>query len=96
MRSVDVGTKKELFSRHDKYGVLSWNEMGTVNAADVIRVFSFDNTRMLNSPISLECLKQLIKSTENKEVQLVSPNLVTNTVACKLIEKGMAKRECIS
>ena len=92
MESAEVGTKKELFSKHKKYGVLDWEEMDEVKAEDKLRVFTFGNTRPLAMPITLKQLKQLAGRYMDKKLQLQSPNRIPNMMCTQILELGVEER----
>lgn len=84
MLSTDVGTKKQLFSQHKKYGVLEWREMDQVAAEDKLRVFTFGNTRLLSHSVSLGALRKIAAEDTKKELQLQGPNQISSNM-CRMI-----------
>ena len=85
MLSTDVGTKKQLFSQHKKYGVLEWREMDQVAAEDKLRVFTFGNTRLLPRSVSLGELRKISAEHTKKELQLQGPNRISSDMSRKIL-----------
>lgn len=85
MLSTDVGTKKQLFSQHKKYGVLEWREMDQVAAEDKLRVFTFGNTRLLPRSVSLGELRKIAAEHTKKELQLQGPNRISSDMSRKIL-----------
>lgn len=96
MQSAEIGTKKELFSKHKKYGVLEWEEIKELRAQDTLRVFSFENTRYLMHPVTHNKLTLYAEECMPKHLQLQCPNRIPDVLCKRLLETSMEDCGCIS
>lgn len=96
MQSAEIGTKKDLFSKHKKYGVLDWEEIKELKAQDSLRVFSFENTRYLMRPVTHKVLTSFAQECMQKKLQLQCPNCIPDTLCRRLLDNSMEDCECFS
>lgn len=96
MLSAEIGTKKDLFSKHKKYGVLDWEEIKELKADDKLGVFSFENTRYLVHPVAYKQLALFAEECMQKNLQLQCPNRIPNALCKRLLIYGREDCECIS
>ena len=86
---IEKGTKKELYRKHQKYGVLDWTEMKAIDEEQIIQVFSFENTKPFANPIKYRKIDQIVLEEDKKRVQLIGPCQASEAVAERILLEGL-------
>lgn len=88
---VIIGTPKEIFRRYKRFGIYTWEDVSKITKGDVTKdmmAIRFSNTELFSNPVRLEEVKKIIKSVENKQPVLQSPQSITKQSFAQIYKIG--------
>ena len=89
MTECEAGTVKEIYKRHQKYGVLSWSELAALlsrKPEQRIQAFIFENVRAFPKAMSYSKLNDLSFSMTGKKIQLNGPSRIDQLLFEKILD----------
>ena len=96
MTECEAGSVKEIYKRHQKYGVLSWNELAALlsrKPEQRIQAFIFESVRAFPKAMPYSQLNTLSILMTGNKIQLNGPSRINQLLFEKILDYCVGERK---